>query len=392
MKGIVALLFLASLFLVPSAQALSVNITVATGSDTHVSQQYPDTNYVGGQNVNNGYDSGQSKYFRGIYELNISSITGQQATIIFHNSTFFLHPELASASYNGSDYFFNHQLYNTPADFDVYRIIPAYDASTVTWNNQPCGTTINTTLCPLESTKNITQPATTYSAGGPAHAEYYPLNWILFNSTTSLQNAISNRDEMLVLMVTSHTSNGLFNAYSNQKTGGSAYSVSTGDVRGRVEINYDLVYYPDVTVYNPISEYKIAIGDTLVSVPISFIVNSSSLDSCWYSIDGGNNISLPSCNNATFSSGEGEFQIEVYANDTYGAIGYGTSSFNVTQLSSLNNLPPNMALLSAVVIGAVISLMFVGLFLSERFKDPKAMLGAFIGAIIIVIMLATAFF
>ncbi|RLJ02329.1 MAG: hypothetical protein DRP11_03150, partial [Candidatus Aenigmatarchaeota archaeon] len=52
------------------------------------------------------------------------------------------------------------------------------------------------------------------------------------------------------------------------------------------------------------------------NLPLNYTATDQYLDQCWYSLDSGTNISLPNCQNTTFSTTEGTHYITVYANDT----------------------------------------------------------------------------
>jgi hypothetical protein len=53
------------------------------------------------------------------------------------------------------------------------------------------------------------------------------------------------------------------------------------------------------------------------------------LDSCWYSLDGGVNVSLPGCANTTIDVSEDNHTLVVYANDTLGFLGSSSVDFGV---------------------------------------------------------------
>ncbi len=68
------------------------------------------------------------------------------------------------------------------------------------------------------------------------------------------------------------------------------------------------------------------------SLALNFIVfdSDNNLDSCWYNIDEGNDIILPSCANTSFDvSGDGAYNLTIYANDTQGEQVSDSAVFNV---------------------------------------------------------------
>ena len=65
------------------------------------------------------------------------------------------------------------------------------------------------------------------------------------------------------------------------------------------------------------------------SLNLNFSVNDAddNLDSCWYNLNEGGNISLASCANATFDIAEGSQTLDIYANDSFGHVNSSTLIF-----------------------------------------------------------------
>ncbi|MFH0711833.1 MAG: hypothetical protein V1889_01875 [archaeon] len=86
-----------------------------------------------------------------------------------------------------------------------------------------------------------------------------------------------------------------------------------------VVIDYDLVNQaPSVVVIVPEEGNTYGYNE---SIPLEFFVFDSdgNLDSCWYNVDGGANVSLTGCLNSTFDvGGSGSYVLGVYANDSLG--------------------------------------------------------------------------
>jgi len=85
---------------------------------------------------------------------------------------------------------------------------------------------------------------------------------------------------------------------------------------------------PSLTLFEP--------QNTLYTTNESLALNFSAtdgddnLDSCWYNIDGGANLSLTSCANSTFNvATEGSYILNLYANDTSGLESSDNVNFNV---------------------------------------------------------------
>ncbi len=97
-----------------------------------------------------------------------------------------------------------------------------------------------------------------------------------------------------------------------------------------VSIDYDLVNQaPTITLVAPQNGATYGYNESLA---LNFVVFDSddNLDSCWYNIDDGNNISLTGCANTSFDvSGDGSYVLSIYANDTYGEQVSDSATFNV---------------------------------------------------------------
>jgi len=66
------------------------------------------------------------------------------------------------------------------------------------------------------------------------------------------------------------------------------------------------------------------------SLPLTFSVSDEHLDSCWYNLDNGVNITLVDCDNSTFDAGaDGSYTLYLYANDTLGNLAVKNSSFTI---------------------------------------------------------------
>jgi len=66
------------------------------------------------------------------------------------------------------------------------------------------------------------------------------------------------------------------------------------------------------------------------SLALNYSASDTNLQSCWYNLNNGNNITLLNCQNTTFSvAGNGNYILNLYANDSYGLIGSDSVSFSV---------------------------------------------------------------
>jgi hypothetical protein len=92
---------------------------------------------------------------------------------------------------------------------------------------------------------------------------------------------------------------------------------------------------PVVTIYSPMN---MTYNTSTVALNYTATDNIA-LDSCWYSLDGGANISLATCQNITLGPlSYGPHNVTVYANDTAGNVGSDTEYFTV------DTTPPSVTL------------------------------------------------
>lgn len=96
---------------------------------------------------------------------------------------------------------------------------------------------------------------------------------------------------------------------------------------------------PNITMLYPVNG-TIALTNESISLNFTYTDDYSSVDSCWYSIDGETNRTINSCINTSFNATEGEHNITVYSNDTIGNTGSNTSFFNVTLNPSITLISP----------------------------------------------------
>ena len=84
---------------------------------------------------------------------------------------------------------------------------------------------------------------------------------------------------------------------------------------------------PEITIYNPNS----VIYYTNEGLSLNYVVSDNSgVDSCWYSLNNGENITISGCQNTTFNvSGEGSYTLRLFANDSLGNEALVIINFNV---------------------------------------------------------------
>ncbi len=97
-----------------------------------------------------------------------------------------------------------------------------------------------------------------------------------------------------------------------------------------ISIDYTVLNSPPVIILsNPQNGATYGYNE---SIALNFIVSDvdNNIDSCWYNIDGGNNVDIPDCQNTSFDViGDGAYTLNIYVNDTHGEEADDSSSFNV---------------------------------------------------------------
>ncbi len=95
-----------------------------------------------------------------------------------------------------------------------------------------------------------------------------------------------------------------------------------------VTIDYDLLNTaPSISLVVPQQGASYGYNESL---ELNFSVSDDNLDSCWYNIDDGSNTSLAGCANTTFDvSKNGNYVVNIYANDSLGEESSDSANFSV---------------------------------------------------------------
>lgn len=123
------------------------------------------------------------------------------------------------------------------------------------------------------------------------------------------------------------------------------YNFTVYDLAGNFNDSY--LYYiidgtaPVVSIVEPeLSE----VFNYNTSIELNFSVTDgvAGVDSCWYNLDGGSNVSLVSCANATFDTSDGSHTINFYSNDTVNNLRHSTRDFSVSlSVPAINLVSPS---------------------------------------------------
>lgn len=121
-------------------------------------------------------------------------------------------------------------------------------------------------------------------------------------------------------------SSGFYEYYANS-SGNTNYLANSSGIILYVNITEAPdVNLPEVEIIHPLSGSSFGYNE---SISLNYSAFDLHLDSCWYTIDNGENVSLSLCTNSTFDVPEGMHLLRVYANDSSGNIGSDITSFNV---------------------------------------------------------------
>ncbi|MCA9485832.1 MAG: hypothetical protein KC506_03235, partial [Nanoarchaeota archaeon] len=96
-----------------------------------------------------------------------------------------------------------------------------------------------------------------------------------------------------------------------------------------ISVDYDVLNTaPTVSLVNPSNGATYGYNESLA---LNFVVSDvdGNLDSCWYDIDGEQEVMISNCENTSFDVAEGSHTLTIYANDSFGLEVQDSSSFSV---------------------------------------------------------------
>lgn len=230
---------------------------------------------------------------------------------------------------------------NTPANNTPTTFSKTLIDGTHTWNCQACD---NLGYCVNGSARNLL-----IDTVNPTISIIYPtpINYSIvvttFNTTQmdtnldicwySLNNGITN---------TTFTCNtNITGLVANQ--GNNTWKVWANDTFGRINsssVTFNVNSTPLINIQSPYG--FLGLKTINYSIDLNYTAINPDLDSCWYSIDGGINVSLPGCNNQTIIIFDliPIHSIIVYANDTFGNIGSSNSNWTILTDNSVTYSSP----------------------------------------------------
>jgi len=193
---------------------------------------------------------------------------------------------------------------------NVNHVYTSFDESTITWNNQPCGTDFdNSENC------NLTEEDSFQADSGLENT------WMCWNITDMIGEEYGSGGETISIVL--HTSDSEINSFYSKEY-----------------VDSDYWPYLNVTYHTANSAPSLVLvapggGDAYgynENIALNFIVSDEddNLDSCLYNIDDGANVSIDGCVNTTFNVvGNGDYGLNIFASDTEGEIVGQSALFSV---------------------------------------------------------------
>jgi len=342
------------------------------GADAYISSAFPNTNYGSIDELDVKWLNSGAK-LSSYVKFNISSIPNNQ---VIDNSLLCLYMFSDTSSHNIS----------------AYHVYADWSESSVTWNNQPCGTNFdNNTNCNLTAESNLSNDGTqddtwqcwnvtdmigkqyaknkgdisivlrtktNLNAMDKFYSKEYSDSslWPYLNITYHLADAIppsltiisplnqsygtnlilvniSAQDANLALIWWFNGSTNLTYGsptFYNFQQGSNTITAYANDTAGNLNSTSVTFYIdsvaPSINIIEP--EAKTYFSNS--SLSLNFSVYDLNLQSCWYNIDNGQNISLQNCQNSTFNvSIDKSYILNFYANDSFGNINFMNRSFSI---------------------------------------------------------------
>ena len=202
---------------------------------------------------------------------------------------------------------------------------------TINWSNLQDGTYYyNVGLSDIIGNSNSTETRTIIlDMIFPALAVISPVQNADYSNSTILINISSNGENIFffngtenetytapVYRVFSEGSNILI-AYANDTVGNLNVS--------NVAFNIDSIA-PSLTIVNPLSGSTFG---TNLNLELNYLALDTNLESCWYNIDFGANVSIFNCLNTTFNTSAGNHRIGLFSNDSFGNLASASSNFSI---------------------------------------------------------------
>jgi hypothetical protein len=185
-----------------------------------------------------------------------------------------------------------------------------FNESVLTWNNQACGINFdNSVNCNLTAESTLTPDGTESNT------------WQCWNVTNMLSNQYNGSENNISIVL--HT----------EDTGNADYFYSKEYITDTSLIPYlNITYHaantaPVLDLIEP--QNQLYTENESLALNYTVFDEDANLNSCWYNIDAGTNITLLGCVNTTFDVSEGNHNLTIYANDSFELISKNSVEFNV---------------------------------------------------------------
>jgi hypothetical protein len=190
----------------------------------------------------------------------------------------------------------------------VHHVYVGFNESVLTWNNQPCGTGFDDSgSCNLTAVDSV---VTDGSQDG---------SWQCFDVAGSLGYEYYNDNESVAFVLyTADGSSSYDRFYSKEYV-----NVS---LRPYLNVTYHAANVAPVVVLDS-PEGRLYTSNE--SLALNYSIVDDNLDSCWYNVGDGN-VSIPGCGNLSFDvAGNGNYNLTIYVNDSFGVEASDSVSFSV---------------------------------------------------------------
>jgi len=186
-------------------------------------------------------------------------------------------------------------------------------ACEVTWNNQPCGTEneyLNASNCNTTAETNLSNDGSLDDT------------WQCWNVTNMIKTEYASSNELVSIILWTIDSGNADFFHTKEYFNNSVWPY--------LNITYHTANTaPSMSLVLPQDGANYGNNE---SIELNFSVSDaeSNIDSCWYSINNGNNITINNCVNTTFDvPGDGSYILNIYVNDSYGLASESSSNFSV---------------------------------------------------------------
>lgn len=192
---------------------------------------------------------------------------------------------------------------------NVNHVYVDFNESIITWNNQPCGINFdNFSVC------NLTSESFFQMNSG------FEYTWICWNVKNMVDSGYNLGNNISFVLYTLDADKNEFNSKE----------VGDGNLRPYLNITYHTANTAPLMILDyPQQGVSYGYNDS-IELNFSVFDNDGNVDSCWYNLNDGANVSLVSCANTTFNvSGDGSYVLNIYANDSFGEESNDSVGFNV---------------------------------------------------------------